>query len=178
MLCMGLRMLPWFSLLFLLPLSVSAQYAMAIRKVSNGLELRYSPGEEIRFKLREEDYFHRSVIQAVSDTGLVFQHFNIAFSELEKVDLQGRRFAVFPFRSVGTVLIVGGLGLIAADWFNQQVVQGNDYEAPEGMLIAGGAAAAAGIVLRLLEPKRLVLDHRYRVVAVRIPQSSNLNILP
>ena len=97
---------------------------------------------------------------------MVFQHFSIGFSEIEVVDLQGRRFAMFPFRSVGSMLIYGGVGFVAIDWFNQQVVQGTNYEVSEGLMIAGAAAVATGGTLLLLEPKKLRLGGKYRMRSI------------
>lgn len=163
---MSIRFILWIYLLFLLPLPVLAQRAAVISKAGTEREVWYSAGDEIRFRLHGEDHFRRSTIRSVSDTGLVFQHFSIGFSEIEVVDLQGRRFAMFPFRSVGSMLIYGGVGFIAIDWFNQQVVQGNKYEVSEGLLIAGAAAVAAGGTLLLLEPKKLRLKGKYRMRAI------------
>ena len=153
-------------MLFLLPQLVRAQRSAVITKAGTERQVWYSAGDEIRFRLHGEDHYRRSTIHSVSDTGLVFKHFSIGFSEIEVVDLQGRRFAMFPFRSVGSMLIAGGAGFVAIDWFNQQVVQGNKYEVSEGLLITGAAAVAAGGTLLLLEPKKLRLGEKYRMRAL------------
>lgn len=163
---MPTRFVPWIYLLFLLPQPILAQRAAVISKAGTEREVWYLAGDEIRFRLQGEDHYRRSTIQSVSDTGLVFQYFSIGFDEIEVVDLQGRRFAMFPFRSLGSVLLYGGVGFITIDWFNQKVVQGNDYEASEGLLIAGATAAVAGGTLLLFEPKKLRLGGKYRMRAI------------
>lgn len=146
---------------------VHAQKFMVIR--SRRKHVYYKAGETIRFKLKTEKGFHKKKIVSVMDTALQFKNYRIGFREIDKVDIRGKKMGAFNWNQVGAYMQIAGIGYILIDQFNKTVVQGRAWEFESDVWITGAAIFAGGVILQLLDPKRVKIGTKYRINCLVIP---------
>lgn len=156
-----------FSLLLLILTSLSGhleaqQKFIVVEKVFSSKQVVYSSGDDIKFKLKEEDFYRTNHIIALNDTAIEFHYYTIAYLEIDAIDIRGHRFGT-NLRGIGGTLQFVGLAYIAIDQFNQVVVRGEDASFNENIWLAGGAIFAGGTILKLLSPRKLKLGNKYRI---------------
>jgi hypothetical protein len=152
-------------LLFLLSVTyqVEAQQKfIVVEKVFSNKQVVYSSGDDIKFKLKEENFYRTNHIISLNDTAIVFHYYTIAYHEIDAVDISGHRFGT-NLRGIGGTLQFVGLAYIAIDQFNQVVVRGEDASFNENIWLAGGAVFAGGTILKLMSPRKLKLGGKYRI---------------
>ncbi len=152
-------------LLFLISFSnqVKAQQKfIVVEKVFSNKQVVYSSGDDIKFKLKEEDFYRTNHIIAVNDTAIEFHYYTVAYHEIDAIDIRGHRFGT-NLRGIGGTLQFVGLAYIAIDQFNQVVVRGSEASFNESIWLAGGAVFAGGTILKLLSPRKLKMGGKYRI---------------
>jgi hypothetical protein len=161
-LCASLFFTVIFSMTFVGNLIAQREY-IVIEKTLSNKQITYSSGDEISYKLKGEDFFRTDHIIALNDTAIEFHYNLITFREIAEVNIKGKRFSTFNFKSVGTYAQVAGLGYIAIDQFNQVVVGGEDASFNETVWLAGGLIFVGGTILKMLTPKKVKVGGKYRI---------------
>ncbi|NJN25356.1 MAG: hypothetical protein HC819_04955 [Cyclobacteriaceae bacterium] len=127
---------------------------LVLEKTFTNKKLEYGSGDEISFKLKNEDFFRTDHIVALNDTAIEFHYNQIAYHEIAAIDLKGRRFSGANLRAIGGKLQFVGLAYIAIDQFNQVVVAGDDASFNSNVWIVGGLIYAAGTIMKFSQPKK------------------------
>jgi len=136
---------------------------LVLEKTLTDRSVTYSSGDDITFKLKEEDFFRTNHIVALSDTAIEFHYYSVNYLEIDKIYLKNKRLSGFSPRQIGNYAQIAGLGYIAIDQFNQVVVRGEDASFNEGVFLVGGLIFAGGTVLKFLDPRKVRVGGKYRL---------------
>jgi len=136
---------------------------LVLEKTLTDRSVTYSSGDDITFKLKEEDFFRTNHIIALNDTAIEFHYYSVNYLDIDKIFLKHQRLSGFSPRVLGSYAQIVGLGYIAIDQFNQVVVRGEDASFNENVLWTGGLIFAGGTLLKLLEPRKVRVGGKYRL---------------
>jgi hypothetical protein len=136
---------------------------IVVEKVMSGKQIVYSSGDEITFRLKDEDFFRKDHIVALNDSSIEFHYNTINYDEIASVNIKDQRFGKLNLRSIGSKIQFVGIAYIGIDQFNQVVVRGEDASFNENVWIAGGLIFMGGTILKWLSPKKLNLGGKYRI---------------
>jgi hypothetical protein len=139
------------------------QEFIVVEKTLKNKQIIYSSGDKITFKLKDEDFFRTDHIVALNDSSIEFHYHNILYDEIAEINIRGKRFSSFNVQSVGTYAQIAGIAYIAIDQFNQVVVRGEEASFNEGVWLAGGLVFVGGTILKMLSPKKIKLDGKYKI---------------
>jgi len=158
---------------FIVPVSVNQQvYAqreyIVIEKTLRNKQIVYSSGDEITFRLKQEDFFRTDHIIALNDTSIEFHYNNVNYDEIAQVNIKKKSFGKMNFRGIGSKIQIVGLAYIAIDQFNQVVVRGDEASFNEDVWLAGGLIFVGGTLLKFLSPRKLTLGGKYRIRYMKI----------
>ena len=135
-----------------IPAQVQSQSVLMISKRGKTLA-QYSAGEELRFKLKDEKYYHEAMITGFSQDKVHFHYFEVAFDEIETIDLGDKKKSWL--RMVSALTIRAGAVFLFLDVFNQGVITRDGFEpAPQTLMISGGLIGIS-LLTNLLNRKRL-----------------------
>jgi hypothetical protein len=126
--------------------------------------LHLYPGDEIKFKLKGEDFVRTSYINNLFDTALVAHTDLVPFSSIEKIYF---RTPAGLTKKIGQGLVVGGVGYFLIDQLNEVVVQGNKGSIDENVAITSAIMVGVGLPLILLKKKSQRIGGKYRLVTVQ-----------
>ena len=144
-------------------MAVAQSEYLVLEKTLTDRSVTYSSGDDITFKLKEEDFFRTNHIIALNDTAIEFHYYSVNYLEIEKVYMKRKRLSGFNLRQLGTYAQIAGLGYIAIDQFNQVVVRGEDPSYNEDVFFVGGCLFIGGTVLKFLEPRKVRVGGKYRL---------------
>jgi len=136
---------------------------LVLEKTFSNKQIQYSSGDEISYKLKEEDFYRIDHIIALNDSAIEFHYHQILFHEIDKINIKGQRFSGANFRSIGSKLQIVGIGYIIIDQFNQVVVRGEDGSFNQNVWISGGVIYIAGTIMKITHPKKVTLGGKYRI---------------
>ncbi len=157
-------LLMFFTYALVLSHEVDAQGEyLVLEKTFSKRQIQYSSGDEIIYKLKEEDFYRTDHIIALNDTAIEFHYHQILFHEIDKINIKGQRFSGANFRSIGSKLQFVGLGYIIIDQFNQVIVRGEDASFNQNVWISGGLIYIGGTIMKILNPKKIKLGGKYRI---------------
>jgi len=131
-----------------------AQDYLLLTKKNRPYRVKYYAGDEMRFKLKGEKHYYKALIKGFESRKIIFHYYSIDLSEIEVIDVSGKNFTVFSFRSSPGKLLVSGMALLAIDQFNQTVIREEPFGVNGNLAIVGGAISLTGIVLKLIQKKR------------------------
>ena len=148
---------------------VNAQESiLLLEKVLTNKHIIYRTGEQITYKLNGENFYRTSQISSLCDTAFQTRFVSISYSEVARVHLKKNRFPGLGLRQIGTYAQIVGPAYIAIDQFNQVVVRGEDASFNDEVFLTGGLIFAGGTILKLMDPKKIKLGSKYRLVYLRI----------
>jgi hypothetical protein len=143
--------------------AVAQSEYLVLEKTLTDRSVKYSSGDDITFKMKEEDFFRTNHIIALNDTAIEFHYYSVNYQEIDKVYLKHKQLSGFNTRKLGTYAQIAGLGYIAIDQFNQVLVRGEDPSYNEDVFFVGGCIFIGGTVLKLLEPRKVRVGGKYRL---------------
>jgi hypothetical protein len=111
-------------------------------------------GEEIEFKLKNDPFLYRPIIQSVRDSSLIINGVELAFKDISAVKVYKNK----PFlRLLSNFAFYGSVGYLLIDLVN------NSFTIYRGTLITSTAFAIPGLSFAIiLKPRLLKLNqHRY-----------------
>ena len=136
---------------------------IVVEKTLTNKQIKYSSGDKISYKLKDEDFFRTDHIVALNDSSIEFHYTSILYRNIAQVDIKGKNFSKFDLKSAGGKIQIAGIALIAIDQFNQVVVRGEDASFNQNIWIIGGSIFLGGTILRWLNPKKIKLGGKYRI---------------
>ena len=144
-------------------LATAQREFIVVEKTLSSKQIKYSSGDVITYKLKDEDFFRSDHIVALNDSSIEFHYNRVLYNEISQIDISGLRFGNMNFQGIGTYAQIVGIAYIAIDQFNQVVVRGEDASFNKGVWIAGGSIFLGGTILKLLSPKKVKLGGKYRI---------------
>ena len=111
---------------------------IVVEKTMSNKQITYGSGDNITYKLKEEDFFRTNHIVALNDSSIEFHYNNILYRDISQVSIKGHRFTGFD-------------------------VRGEDASFNDGVWIAGGSIFLAGTILKWASPKKVRLGGKYRI---------------
>ncbi len=111
--------------------------------------LRLYPGDEIVFRVKGEKRARVSYVNNLSDTSVVTHRDTIPFHRFERLYFRQHRL----YNTVGTALVIFGVGLFAIDQLNVVVVNGQTPELDDNVTWLSASSVAAGLPMMLLRKK-------------------------
>jgi len=155
-------------LFFLLTGNLFAQNVLMLEKTGSNKRTFFKSGDEIRYKLENEDHFRRDYIVSLKDSSIVFHYNKIDIDEIEVVDISKKDFIKVNLKKIGTLLQVSGGFYILLDQFNKTVVQGKEWEFEEDVWITGAVLVAAGTAIKFLHPRKFKVGRKYKLRIINI----------
>ena len=133
-----------------------AEY-LVLEKTFKKKQIEYSSGDNISYKLKEEDFFRTDHIVALNDTAIEFHYHQIQYHEIAEINIRGKRFSGANWRSIGSKLQFVGIAYIAIDQFNQVVVRGENASFNQSVWISGSLIFIAGTIMKVTQPRKVKL---------------------
>lgn len=163
----------FFSIAFCSSYSSICQPKLYLKKVGGPFELTYSLKESIRIKLEGEHDFNSGTIQSFTDSSFITMDTEILLDQIACIDIRGKNFSMFSFRSSPGKLMIAGLLLPPVDYINNRVVQSEKNTRIEsGILMLSGGLLLSGVALRLLEKKKFKPGKRHKMAILDSNPSS------
>ena len=125
--------------------------------------LHLVPGDEIRFKLKDEDFKRTSYINNLFDTALVAHNDIVPFRSIERIYFTNGGLT----QKIGLGLTVGGAGYFLIDQLNELVVQGNKASIDENVAITSAVMVGVGVPLMLLKKKSQKIGGKYQLMTIQ-----------
>lgn len=143
-----------------------AQKFLVLEKMGTHKRFEYHIGDEITFKVKNEEFFRTSTIEDLVDSVIIFDYGFFTFKDIESVRVRGRE-GTGPTR-FAVPLMVGGVVLFLADQFNETVVGGREATLNKGVTIASGSLIGAGLLMLIPGKgvKKLKRNWRLRLVDI------------
>ena len=131
-----------------------SQKYLELRKASRLKYFSFYPGENIRFKMYEDEYFTNSVITGISDSTLNFNNIQIPVSKIEIIDIRNKTSNMT--KSLGLLISGGSLAYFAIDFINLSLVQKANYKdvINNKTLINCSIGIGIGVFVRLFAKKK------------------------
>jgi hypothetical protein len=127
---------------------------LALEKRGAIKRVRFFVGEELEFKLKNDPFLYRPIIQSVRDSSLIINGVELAFKDISTVKVYKNK----PFlRLLSNFAFYGSVGYLLIDLVN------NSFSIYRGTLVTSAAFAIPGLSFALiLKPRLLRLNqHRY-----------------
>jgi hypothetical protein len=156
------RCLLLLALLFICSNHVEAQKQLIVLKNQDVL-LRLYPGDEIVFSLKgSKKRIRRSYVNNLYDTAVVAHKDVIPYHKIERIYFKRSNLV----NIIGGLLVVGGVGYIVIDQFNQVVVHGESASVDESVAISSAVMIGVGLPLLLTKKKYARIGGKYRILTV------------
>ncbi len=139
-------------------MSVHAQRQLILKKRGKEIAV-FRQGDKLRFKLKEEKYYHNKMIADFYGGKINFNYFDLHPDEIETL------YVWSPKKNVANVIsaigIQGGVFFMAIDVLNQGFVKGDGFEPSQQTLMIGGALVGTGLLAKLL------VKHKYKIDGIK-----------
>ncbi|MEL7001890.1 MAG: hypothetical protein AAFN93_04050 [Bacteroidota bacterium] len=142
------------------------QRYLLLRKTGRRYKIVFNEGEEMRFKLKGERFFNKGLIQGFGDDHIRFHYFTIKLDEIAEIDVSRKNFTAFNYSGAGATVVVGSVGYLAIDQFNQTVIRDEPFRVNERTAIISGSLATAGFLMRFLQKKRFKMKNKKHVMQI------------
>ena len=130
-----------------------SQNFLELKKIGMKKKIEFYPGEEIRFKLKNDENFSRAYITGVYDGYMNLNRIKINFEDIERVDIREK--SSNTFIGIGKTLFVVSLGYLTIDLVNLTVVRGislkNAFNQNQALISFSGLTL--GISLQFIKKK-------------------------
>ena len=136
---------------------------IVVEKTLSNKQVTYSSGDEITFRLKEENFYRTDHIIALNDTAIEFHYSMIPYKDISHINIKGKVFINLGFNSVGGKLQIAGIAIIAIDQLNQVLVRGEEASFNQGIWMIGGSLFLGGTILKWMHPRKLRLGGKYRI---------------
>ena len=130
-----------------------SQNFLELKKLGKEKKIEFYPGEEIRFKLKNDENFSRAYITGVYDEYMSFNKIKINFKDIEMVDV--RKKSSDSFIKIGNLVSISSLGFFTIDLLNLTVVRGIAFKNAfdQNQALVSFSAFTLGISLRFIKQK-------------------------
>ncbi|HLF34208.1 MAG TPA: hypothetical protein VI583_08220 [Cyclobacteriaceae bacterium] len=141
---MNYRLFLYFTI-FIYSNLVSTAQELCLRLDRPGFrrDITYFKGDEIVFRMKWESFNRHDKIIGFSDSSILFYSYDVPVKDIAFVRTEHNNGLLSP--SNGPKLILAGFALPVIDILNYSALQGNNFQADEGLLIVSGSLIAAGL---------------------------------
>ena len=157
----------------LVHLATAQREYIVVEKTLSSRQVKYSSGDQIKYKLKGENFFRTNYIVALNDSAFEFHYNQILYQEISQVNIEGKRFTGLDYFNIGTYAQIAGAGYIAIDQFNKVVVHGEEASFDKEVWVVGGLIFLGGTILKLLSPKKVKLGGKYRIRYMNLGYSNS-----
>ncbi len=151
-------MLKTYFLLFFIFISnnIYSQYYLELRKATKLKSFNFYPGDNIRFKIKDDFIFSRAYITGISQDMLRFNYIEVPISDIEIIDISNKSSNFF--KKTGNLISVVSVGFFFIDMINSTLVQKNKYKDvyDKNFLISCSLGLTIGYSLRLSKRKYFI----------------------
>lgn len=146
--------------LFFIYTDLSAQAYMVVRKKGTKRRYEYRAGSYLTYKQKGWDIYTSDRIVELKDSTLVLENNLILIEQIESIDIQN----AFTnrnklLRQAEAMLPVIGVGLMALDFINHTVLEGNTYTLDERTTVSAAYFVATGYALKFMRRKKVHLTN-------------------
>tara|TARA_B100002052_G_scaffold103197_1_gene95226 strand:+ start:1286 stop:1837 length:552 start_codon:yes stop_codon:yes gene_type:complete len=110
-----------FMYFFTLPLY--SQSYLELKKLGKKRKIEFFSGEEIRFKIKNDENFSMARITGIYDNYINFNNIRVNIDDIELIDIRHK--SSNTFKGIGYIISGTSLGFFAIDIINLSVVQKN-----------------------------------------------------
>ena len=110
-----------FMYFFTLPLY--SQSYLELKKLGKKRKIEFFSGEEIRFKIKNDENFSMARITGIYDDYINFNNIRVNIDDIELIDIRHK--SSNTFKGIGYIISGTSLGFFAIDIINLSVVQKN-----------------------------------------------------
>ena len=143
-----------------------SQKFLALEKLGKVKRITYNIGERLEYKLKEEPFERSDIILDLVDSVIVFDY---GFITLKQIDyIKKKKSTGFFSPSNAPKVITAGVLLFITDWFNQSVVQGNDFQTDGGVTRVSLGLIGVGVIWLALRSKKFRPKGNKRIRIVMI----------
>lgn len=148
-------------------LPLHGQY-LHFSKKGHRLQVKYKIGDEIGFKLKENDVPYQGQILGFTDSTIVFKNYQFSIKEIQSIRVDQKIQSNYILKyNVSRVLIMVGVGLPIIEAVNNQRI--NRQVTFNGMLMI-----QAGLLMKLMLREYLPLNEKYSLTIIRSANQSSL----
>lgn len=153
-------LLPILLVLFFLAEVSWAQNYLIVRKIGSTRKFEYYAGSSLTYLQRGEPLYFTDVITELRDSLIVLENNIINVSQIQAIDVRGAE-SNRPgiFRVAEFTLPTLGIGLLAIDFINNSIVEGNEFSLDEGTTTAAATMIGTGLILKAVRRKKIDLDN-------------------
>jgi hypothetical protein len=123
----------------------AARYLLLTRLGKKG-SIEFRDGDHLRYKLKGDDQFHRSLILGFSDSTIIFNSYQVPLRDIEVIDIRKESFGGFQWAQLGFLGIISGGLFLVIDSIN------NDFSPQTGII--SGSLVGSGVLLTQLKKRR------------------------
>ena len=109
--------------IFFYTIQCYSQNYLELKKLGNKRKIEFFPGEEIRFKIKNDENFSSARITGIYEDYINFNNIKVDLNNIELIDIRNK--SSDTFKGVGYIVSGASLGYFSIDIFNMTVVQGN-----------------------------------------------------
>ena len=134
---------------------------LLLKKSGSTKQVIFNEGDEIRYRIRGEDYFRKSLILGLREDSVRFHYFNVAIRDFEVIDIRGMQFQRFHFDSGGVKVIMAGMLFLAGDYINQKLIQDEPGGLSAQTWAISGGLVGVGLLMQLFQKRNFRPGGRY-----------------
>jgi len=139
--------------IFFFTIPCYSQNYLELKKLGKKRKIEFFPGEEIRFKIKNDESFSIARISGIYDDYLNFNNIQVNLKDIESIDIRNK--SSDALKGVGYIVSGASLGYFTIDIFNMTVVQGNTLKKSfnEKMGITSLSGIFVGISITFIKKK-------------------------
>ncbi|MES2628399.1 MAG: hypothetical protein V4616_05470 [Bacteroidota bacterium] len=119
------------------------QQYLVLERIGSPKRIKFAAGEQIRFKVNNNDTIYQDQITMVCDTAVAFGNKLVLFRDIDKIWLGKENFWLSRLRAIS---LVGGTAFFTLDTFNRLVNRDSPVVTKTGLIVLGSGVGLAGIL--------------------------------
>lgn len=150
---------------FLYPASLQGQSFLYLHKEKGTFRLKIFEGEELHFRLHEDETFTRGIIDQFTDSSFVIHETEVPIDQIAEIDISEKNHSIWSFRSSPGKLMLAGALFPLIDWFNE------GDQIPNSLLIASASIFLSGVIMKQLERTRFYPGGKYKLIIIKVQET-------
>ena len=139
--------------IYFFTLPTYSQSYLELKKLGKKRKIEFFSGEEIRFKIKNDENFSMARITGIYDDYINFNNIRVNIDDIESIDIRNK--SSDAFKGVGYIISGASLGYFVIDIFNMAVVQKNTLKRSfnEKIAISSLSGVFIGISITFIKKK-------------------------
>lgn len=138
----------------------TAQNYLLVRKIGSTRKFEFYKGDSFTYQQKGEPIYFTDIITELKDSLIVLENNIINISQIKAIDVrnaQSNRPGIY--RVAEGTLPTLGIGLLAIDFINNSIIEGNKFSLDEGTTTAAGLMIGTGLLLKAVRRKKIDLEN-------------------